>query len=80
MSEVTVQLVVTREVQDLDDLFRLVAEGDRPVLLTRGKTRLVSLPYDAYLSLQSRIEDLKDLLAMREADIGPVRAVPSMTL
>ena len=68
MSEVTVQLVVSREVADLDDLFRLIAESDRPVLITRGDTRLVLLPYDLYRTLQNRIEDLEDLLAMREAE------------
>ncbi len=68
MSEVTVQLVVSREVADLDDLFRLAAESDRPVLVTRGDTRLVLLSHEAYRALLDHIEDLEDLLAMREAE------------
>ncbi|MFN2218503.1 MAG: hypothetical protein ACK2UA_07850 [Anaerolineae bacterium] len=62
------QTLVTHEVRDLDELFRLLAESDRPIYISREDAQGVLLPYEAYQDLQARLEDLEDRLAIYEAE------------
>lgn len=68
MRQVTAQTLVTHEVRDLDGLFRLLAESDRPIYVSGEEAQGVLLRYQTYQALQAHLEDLEDRLAMREAE------------
>jgi PHD/YefM family antitoxin component YafN of YafNO toxin-antitoxin module len=68
MRQVIAQTLVTHEVHNLDDLFRLLAESDRPIYVSGQNVQAVLLPYETYQDLQARLEDLEDRLAMQEAE------------
>jgi len=68
MRQVIAQKLVTYNVHDLDELFRLLAESDQPLYLSGEDVHGVLLPYEAYQDLQAHLEDLEDRLAMQEAE------------
>ena len=68
MGRMVAQTLVTHEVRDLDELFRLLVESDRPIFVSRQDVQAVLLPYEAYQDLQAHLEDLEDRLAMQEAE------------
>lgn len=68
VDKVITHTLVTREVHDLDGLFSLLVESDRPIYITRNGVQGVLLRHQTYQELQERLEDLEDLLAMREAE------------
>lgn len=68
MRQAIAQILVTHEVRDLDELFRLLAESDQPIYVSREDVQVVLLPYETYQDLQAHLEDLEDRLAMREAE------------
>jgi len=68
MRRVIAQTLVTHEVRDLDELFHLLAESDRPIYLSGEDVQAVLLPYEAYQDLQAHLEDLEDRLAMQEVE------------
>lgn len=68
MRQATAQILVTHEVRDLDELFRLLAKGDRPIYVSREDVQGVLLPYEAYQDLQARLVDLEDRLTMQKAE------------
>jgi hypothetical protein len=68
MRQVIAQKLVTYNVHDLDELFRLLAESDRPIYVSGEDAQGVLLPYEAYQDLQAHLEDLEDRLAMQEAE------------
>lgn len=68
MRQAIAQILVTHEVRDLDELFRLLAKSDRPIYVSREDAHGVLLSYEAYQDLQARLEDMEDRLAMREAE------------
>jgi len=68
MGRMVAQTLVSREVHDLDELFRLLAESDRPIYVSGEDAQGVLLPYEAYQDLQAHLEDLEDRLAMQEAE------------
>ncbi len=69
---VTVEFVLTKEIEILDDAMRLLAESGRPILLETSlegrPTQGVLIAYEAYQELLRRLEDLEDLQAMHEAE------------
>jgi len=70
-SKVMAQTLVAREVQDLDELFRLLIDTDQPIHILREGVRGVLLRQQDFQALRERLEeleDLEDLLAMREAE------------
>ncbi len=68
MRRVIAQTLVSHEVRDLDELFRLLAESDRPIYVSGENVQAILLSYEAYQDLQARLEDLEDRLAMQEAE------------
>ena len=68
MGRMVAQTLVSREVHDLDELFRLLAESDRPIYVSGEDAQGVLLPDEAYQDLQAHLEDLEDRLAMQEAE------------
>jgi len=66
--KVIAQTLVTHEVHDLDGLLNLLAESERPIYIAGDGVQGVLLRYQVYRKWQERLEDLEDLLAMREAE------------
>jgi hypothetical protein len=73
MRQEIAQTLVAYGVHDLDEIFRLLAESDRPIYVSREDVRGVLLSCEAYQDLQAHLEDLEDRLAMQEAE-AEVRA------
>jgi PHD/YefM family antitoxin component YafN of YafNO toxin-antitoxin module len=67
--KVIARVSVTHEIQDLQGLFSLLTESDQPIYIASDGIQGVLLRQQTYQALQDRLEDLEDLLAMREAEV-----------